>query len=68
MLEVGGRWELHTVPAAQLGPLRPPARHSHVAAPLGHDSWMIFGGTGLRGPLADVWSFDTQVGLVRGGV
>lgn len=37
---------------------RPPGRHSHVAGLYEGRGLIIFGGAGLRGPLADVWVFQ----------
>ena len=37
---------------------RPPGRHSHVAGLYEDRGLIIFGGAGLRGPLADVWTFQ----------
>lgn len=39
-------------------PARPPGRHSHVAGRYERDGLVVFGGAGLRGPLADVWLFE----------
>ncbi|PRW57469.1 galactose oxidase [Chlorella sorokiniana] len=39
-------------------PQRPPGRHSHVAGLYEGRGLIIFGGAGLRGPLADVWAFQ----------
>lgn len=41
-------------------PLRPPARHSHVAGVYEQRGLIIFGGAGLRGPLADVWVWQPE--------
>ena len=37
---------------------RPPGRHSHVAGLYEGRGLIMFGGAGLRGPLADVWIFQ----------
>lgn len=39
---------------------QPPVRHSHVAGPYQKHGLILFGGAGLRGPLADVWLFDVE--------
>ncbi|KAL4452294.1 hypothetical protein ABPG75_007956 [Micractinium tetrahymenae] len=41
-------------------PPRPPARHSHVAGVYEQRGLVIFGGAGLRGPLADVWVWQPE--------
>lgn len=53
-------WELQYICPRTSGP-RPVARHSHTAGVIGKDTIIIFGGSGLRGPLNDVWIYCTQV-------
>lgn len=54
-------------------PLRPPARHSHVAGLYEQRGLIVFGGAGLRGPLADVWVWqpedvaDSSAGMAGSG-
>eukprot|EP00887_Chlorella_sp_A99_P001853 scaffold19.g1853.t1 len=57
-------WELSAV-ALPRGAPRPPGRHSHVAGPYQQRALVLFGGAGLRGPLADVWLFDAADGEWR---
>ena len=46
---------------------RPPGRHSHVAGPYEGSGLIVFGGAGLRGPLADVWAFQPSASADDGG-
>lgn len=63
-LEVGS-WELTDVQleraAGQPPPPRPPARHSHVSGAFEQRGLLVCGGTGLRGPMGDVWLFEPEL-------
>ncbi|KAL4441275.1 hypothetical protein ABPG77_011512 [Micractinium sp. CCAP 211/92] len=51
----------------QQRPPRPPARHSHVAGVYEQRGLVIFGGAGLRGPLADVWVWQPEEAAAEHG-
>lgn len=57
-----GSWELSDVQlergAGQPPPPRPPGRHSHVAGVYEQWGLIVYGGAGLRGPMADVWLLE----------